>query len=262
MSETELAATTPRLFDLTGRRTIVTGASRGIGRAIAVGFAECGASVLGVARSEEGLEATASLAAAATGSFEAYPADLRDPEAIEATISHAVDKLGGIDVLVNNAADDSADDVIEKVDLAGFQRVIELTLQSTWLMCRAASPHLAESEGKVVNMASMLGVIGMASDTPYIAAKHGVVGITRSLALEWARSNVQVNAIAPGFVRTEMTKALHEDERLTKWIERSTPLRRFAEPEEMVGTAVFLASPASDFITGQVILVDGGWTAQ
>jgi len=253
---------TSDLFDLTGRRAIVTGASRGIGRAIALGLAERGAQVLGVARSEEGLRETASLAEASAGAIEMHPADLRDPEAINATIEQVVERFGGLDILVNNAADDSADDSIENVDLAGFQRVIELTLQSTWLMCRAASPHLADGGGKVVNIASMLGIVGIASDSPYVVAKHGVVGLTRNLALEWARRDVQVNAVAPGFVRTDMIASILDDEQLLKWVTRNTPMRRLAEPEEIVGATVFLASRASAFMTGQVVAVDGGWTAQ
>jgi NAD(P)-dependent dehydrogenase (short-subunit alcohol dehydrogenase family) len=253
---------TSDLFDLTGRRAIVTGASRGIGRAIALGLADRGAQVLGVARSEEGLRETASLAKASAGAIEVHPTDLRDPDAVDATIEQVVERFGGLDILVNNAADDSADDSIENVDLAGFQRVIELTLQSTWLMCRAASPHLADGGGKVVNVASMLGVTGIASDSPYVVAKHGVVGLTRNLALEWARRDVQVNAVAPGFVRTDMIASILDDEQLLKWVTRNTPMRRLAEPEEIVGPTVFLASRASAFMTGQVVVVDGGWTAQ
>jgi NAD(P)-dependent dehydrogenase (short-subunit alcohol dehydrogenase family) len=253
---------TSDLFDLTGRRTIVTGASRGIGRAIALGFAERGAHVLGVARSETGLEETATLAKGSSGTIEVHATDLRDPEAVEGSVRVAVERLGGIDVLVNNAADDSADDFIEKVDLAGFQRVVELTLQSTWVMCRAASPHLADGGGKVVNVASMLGLVGIASDSPYVVAKHGVVGLTRGLALEWGGRDVQVNAVAPGFVRTDMIASIIEDERLLKWVTRNTPMRRVAEPEEIVGPTVFLASAAAGFMTGQVVVVDGGWTAQ
>jgi NAD(P)-dependent dehydrogenase (short-subunit alcohol dehydrogenase family) len=262
MSTSEQSATTPALFDLTGRRAIVTGASRGIGRAIAIGLAECGANVLAVSRSQGGLEETASLAASAPGEIAVRSADLRYPEAIEASVAAAAEQLGGLDIVVNNAADDSASDAIDKVDLAGFQSVLELTLQSTWLMCRAARTHLEDGGGKVINVASMLGVVGVAGDSPYVAAKHGVVGVTRSLALEWARRGIQVNAIAPGWVRTEMIADILEDEAITKWIMRGTPMKRVADPEDMVGTAVFLASSASDYMTGQVLVVDGGWTAQ
>ncbi len=262
MTVKDEAAEASSLFDLTGRRAIVTGASRGIGRAIAVGLADAGANVVAVARSKNGLEETAGLAEHSRGTIEILPKNLRDPAGIEATVAVTVERLGGIDILVNNAADDSASDVIEEVDLSGYQAVLELTLQSTWLMSRAASEHLADGGGKVINVASMLGLVGIAGDSPYVAAKHGVVGLTRALALEWARRDVQVNAIAPGFVRTDMIADIMGDERLLKWVERNTPQRRVAEPSEIVGPAIFLASPASNFITGQVVVVDGGWTAQ
>jgi NAD(P)-dependent dehydrogenase (short-subunit alcohol dehydrogenase family) len=248
------------MFDLTGRRALVTGASRGIGRAIAIAYAERGARVLAVARSEEGLRETAERANGTT--VEIHPTDLRDPAAIEACVDLAAEQLGGIDVLVNNAADDH-DSPIEKTDLSVWQRVLELNLQSCWLMCKAASPYLREDGGgKVVNIASVLGLLAVRNDSAYIAAKHGLVGLTKALALEWARRGVQVNAIAPGFVETAMVAENLANEDVAAWIKRNTPQGRWAQPEEMAGPAIFLASRASDFMTGQVLVVDGGWTAQ
>jgi 2-dehydro-3-deoxy-D-gluconate 5-dehydrogenase len=261
MTIAEQAATTSDLFDLAGRRALVSGASRGIGRAIALEFARRGASVMGIARSEEGLNETARLAESSAGSVEVHRADLRDADAITACVEHTANQLGGIDILVNNAADDH-DASIEDTDPSVWQRIIDLNLTSCWLMSRAASPHLADGGGKVINVASMLGLIAVRDNSAYIAAKHGLIGVTRALALEWARRNVQVNAIAPGFVRTAMTANLHEDEGLLKWIRRNTPQGRTAEPEEIAGPAVFLAARASDFVTGQVLVVDGGWTTQ
>jgi NAD(P)-dependent dehydrogenase (short-subunit alcohol dehydrogenase family) len=130
-------------------------------------------------------------------------------------------------------------------------------------MCRAASPHLREhGGGKVVNIASILGLYAVRNNSAYVAAKHGVVGVTQALALEWARRNVQVNAIAPGFVETAMVAENLANEHVARWITRNTPQGRWAQPEEMTGPAIFLASGASDFMTGQVLVVDGGWTAQ
>jgi NAD(P)-dependent dehydrogenase (short-subunit alcohol dehydrogenase family) len=249
------------IFDLTGKRAVVTGASRGIGRAIAVGLAEHGAEVIAVARTVAGLEETVAAAAGAAGSVRAHAADLSRPETIESAVTQAVETLGGLDILVNNAATDH-DSPIEETDLSTFQRVIELNLQSCWLLAKAASPHLsADGGGKVINVASTLGLVAMRDDSAYIAAKHGLVGVTKALAMEWGRRNVQVNALAPGMVETEMTRDGLAIEAVAKWAIRNTPLGRWAQPEEMVGAAVFLASPASDFVTGHVLLVDGGWTA-
>ncbi|GAB3680926.1 SDR family NAD(P)-dependent oxidoreductase [Saccharopolyspora tripterygii] len=256
------AADSPYLpdFDLTGRRALVTGASRGIGQAIAVGFAQQGAHVIGAARSEDGLKETAELAADAPGSFAPYPVDLRSPEAIDACVENAAQTLGGLDILVNNAGDDH-DSSIEKTDLSVWQRILELNLQSCWLLTKAASPFLKDGGGKVINIASVLGLVAMRNDSAYIAAKHGLVGVTRAIGLEWARKGVQVNAIAPGYVETSMLPDLSNED-IATFIRRQVPMGRWAQPEEFVGPAVFLASTASDYITAQVLVVDGGVTVQ
>ncbi len=248
-------------FDLTGRRALVTGASRGIGRAIAVAFAQQGADVIGAARSEDGLTETAGLAAGAAGSFRPYAVDLRSPEAIEACVAHTAETLSGIDILVNNAADDH-DSPIESTDLSVFQRVVQLNLQTCWVLTRAAAAQLKDGGGKVINIASVLGLVAIRNDSAYIAAKHGLVGLTRAIALEWARQGVQVNAIAPGWVETAMLPDLQENEALARHIRRTVPMGRWSQPEEYAAPAIFLASAASDYMTGQVLVVDGGLTAQ
>lgn len=250
------------LFDLSGKRALVTGASRGLGRALAVGLAAHGAHVLGVARSADGLAETVSLATDAPGRVEAHTADLRGEEAIERCVDAAAEALGGIDILVNNAGADH-DAAIEDEDLATFRSILELNLESCWLVARACSPHLQSGEGgKVINVASMLGLVAVRDDSAYIASKHAVIGLTKALALEWARRNVQVNGLAPGFFQTDMIRNVLADEAIARWIKRNTPMGRWAQPEELVGPAVFLASRASDFMTGHVIVVDGGWTVQ
>lgn len=251
----------PDLFGLAGKRILVTGASRGIGRAIAVGLAERGAAVVGAARSEEGLKETAARIDDTAGSFEPYAVDLRPPGTVEACVEKAAQSLGGLDVLVNNAADDH-DSSIENTSLEVFQRVLELNLQSCWVMIRAASPYLKDGGGKVINIASVLGLVAMRDDSAYVAAKHGLVGLTRAVALEWARHDVQVNAICPGYVETAMLPDLTANEAVAKHIRRQVPMGRWAQPEEYVGPAVFLASDASRYMTGQVLVVDGGLTAQ
>lgn len=254
--------TTPTdIFDISGKRALVTGASRGIGRAISVALAQAGAHVVAAARTEEGLKETAALAADAPGRIDILATDLRAPESAEAAIHSAAKTLGGLDILVNNVADDH-DSPIEKTDLSVYQRVMDLNLQSCWVMTKAASPYLKDGGGKVINIASTLGLVGFLDDSVYIAAKHGLVGLTKAIALEWARAGVQVNAIAPGFVDTAMIGNLKEDEALASYVRKKTPMGRAAQPEEYGGPVIFLASSASDFMTGQVLVVDGGYTTQ
>lgn len=261
MNSTTAGSWRGNLFDLTGRRALVTGASRGIGQAIAVALAKQGADVVGAARSEDGLRKTAELAADASGSFQPHAVDLRSPESIEACIAHTAEALGGIDILVNNAADDH-DSSIEDTDLSVWQRVLELNLQSCWLMIKAASPHLKNGGGTVVNIASVLGLVAMRNDSAYIAAKHGLVGVTRAIGLEWARDGVRVNAICPGYVQTAMLPDLDANEAVANYIRKSVPMGRWSQPEEYAGPAIFLASGASSYMTGQVLVVDGGLTAK
>lgn len=259
--------TTPNIrqsdeFDLTGRRALVTGASRGIGRAISTAFASRGAAVLAVARSADSLAETMASADGLPGRIEVLVADLRSPESISHAVDEAATRLGGLDILVNNAADDH-ESRIEDTDLATWQRVLELNLQSCFLLTQAASPHLkADGGGKVVNVSSMLGTVAVREDVAYISAKHGLIGLTRATALEWARKNVQVNALAPGFVETEMLAPSLADPDIAAYMRRTTPAGRIAQPEEIASAAVFLASRASDFMTGQTLVVDGGYTAQ
>jgi NAD(P)-dependent dehydrogenase (short-subunit alcohol dehydrogenase family) len=253
---------TPDAFDLTGRRALVSGASRGIGQAIAVEFARRGAEVLVAARSDAGLADTVALSNGCPGSITPLSADLRSEESIQQVVDQAAALLGGLDILVNNAADDH-DSSIEDTDLATWQRVMELNLQSCFLMCRSASEHLAANgRGKVINVASVLGTVAIQNDIAYVSAKHGLIGMTRALSLEWARRGVQVNALAPGWVETSMTAAAFADDGIAKWIKRGTPMGRWATVDEMTGPAVFLASDASNFMTGQVLVIDGGWTVQ
>lgn len=249
-------------FDLSGKRALVTGASRGIGRAVAVAFAQRGATVLGVARSADSLAETVASAEGMSGTIDSLAVDLRSPESVDSAVAEADKRLGGLDILVNNAADDH-DSKIENTELATWQRVLELNLQSCFLMTKAAGQLLREGGGgKVINMSSMLGMVAVRNDSAYISAKHGLIGLTRATALEWARRNVQVNALAPGFVETEMMATNMADPETAAFLRNSTPAGRWAQPQEIAAPAVFLASRASDFMTGQVLTVDGGYTAQ
>jgi len=253
--------TASALFDLTGRRAVVTGASRGIGRSIAVAYAAAGAEVCAVGRSEVDLEQTRELCAGLPGSVVPLRADLSSPAAADGLVNDAVAALGGIDVLVNNAGYDN-EQTIEQTPESEWEKVLTLNVTAAMRLCKTAAPHLKEGGGKVVNVASMFGLVTVRGEFAYTVSKHAMVGLTRSLGIEWARKGVQVNALCPGFVETDMLASAVADEATAAFLRRSTPMGRWAQPDEMAGPAVFLASPASDYMTGQVLVVDGGYTAQ
>lgn len=253
------------LFDLSDRVVVVTGGSRGIGRAIAEGMAAAGATVVPAARSEEALETVAESIEDDGGTAHPVTVDVADTASIEALIEETVTEFGGLDVVVNNAGmnPDAALGRPEDVDLeAGFDATLEVNLQGAFACAQAATDHLEESEaGSVVNIASVGGVVGLPRQHPYVASKHGLVGLTKSMALDWA-PEVRVNAIAPGYVATEFIEGAMENEKLRQSLLDRTPLERFAEPEEIAGPAVFLASDAASYVTGSVLTADGGWTAR
>ena len=250
------------VFDVTDRRVLVTGASRGIGRAVAKGLALAGAHVFAVARTGAALDELGDEIAEAGGRFGHLARDLTgEPVAVE-VVAAAMDALGGLDVLINNAAIDIELGAFD-VSYEDFERIMEFNVNSTFALMREAGRIFVEQgHGKVVNVTSVLSAVGVRDDVAYVASKHALLGLTRSLALEWGRKNVQVNALAPGFVLTEMTRADWENEAVRKSVLRRTPLGRVAEPEELVGAVIFLSSQASDFMTGSTLFIDGGWTAQ
>ena len=248
-------------FDMTGKRAIVTGASRGIGRAVARAFASRGATVAAVARSGNDLAETCSRAEALSGSISPVVADLVEPAAIKEAVSQAVAQLGGLDVLVNNAGYDN-EQTVQRTTLDEWQRVMDLNLRAVLLLCQESAPYLLDGGGKVINVASMFGLVSVRGEAAYTASKHAVVGLTKALALEWARKGVQVNALCPGFVETDMLATATAVESAAAYMREATPMGRWAQVEDMTAPAVFLATAASDFMTGQVLVVDGGYTAQ
>lgn len=250
-------------FDLTGRVAVVTGGTRGIGRAIALGLADAGADVVATSRTEADVQSTAEEIEARGGETVVEPVDVGEPEAVAGLVDLTATELGGLDILVNNAGfnPDHALGTPDRVDERAFADVLAVNLQGAYSCAHAAAEYLVESSGVVVNVASVGGIVGLPRQHPYVASKHGLVGMTKSLALDWA-PDVRVNAIAPGYVATELTTGLREDADLRSSILDRTPLDRFATPEEVAGPAVFLASDAAAYMTGAILSVDGGWTAR
>jgi NAD(P)-dependent dehydrogenase (short-subunit alcohol dehydrogenase family) len=250
------------LFDLTGKNAFVTGASRGIGRVIAVAFAEAGADVALVARSADGLAETAEAIEAVGRKAVVIQADVTSYDAVTDAVAQAIDQLGSIDVVVNNAGGSNFIVPFRDLRLSGWDKLIRLNLSSTVYVCHAVAGHLLDrGTGSVINVASVAGVAATPTMTPYGASKAAVVSLTRSLAVEWAPEGVRVNALCPGWTATELNRTLWEDPVLGPATIATTPMGRWASAEEMAGPAVFLASDASSFMTGHTLMVDGGQTA-
>jgi NAD(P)-dependent dehydrogenase (short-subunit alcohol dehydrogenase family) len=253
---------TVALFDLTGRKAFVTGASRGIGQAIAVALAQAGADVALVARSEDGLAATAAQIAGCGREAVVIPADVTRQEAVEGAVAAAIDRLGHVDVVVNNAGGSNFAVPFLDLRLPGWDKLIRLNLDSAMYVCHAVGGHLVgRGGGSVINVASVAGLVGSPFLSPYGAAKAGLVSLTKSLAVEWAAMGVRVNALCPGWTATELNRNLWGDEAAGKATVATVPMRRWGRAEEMTGAAVFLASDASSYMTGQALVIDGGQTA-
>ena len=249
------------LFDLTGKNAFVTGASRGIGRSIAVALAGAGADVALVARSEHGLAETAADIAAVSRKAFVIPADVTSQEAVDAAVARAIEQLGHVDVVVNNAGGSNFMAAFLDLRLAGWDKLMRLNLDSAVYVCHAIGGHLVErGEGSVINVASVAGLTGSPLLSPYGAAKAGLISLTKSLAVEWGASGVRVNALCPGWTATDLNRQLWDDPVSGPATVATVPMHRWGRAEEMAGPAVFLASAASSYMTGQVVVVDGGQT--
>jgi NAD(P)-dependent dehydrogenase (short-subunit alcohol dehydrogenase family) len=248
-------------FDLTGRAAFVTGASRGIGQVIAVAMAEAGADVALVARSEDGLADTAEQVTAVGRKAVVIPADVTDQVAVEDAAAAAIDQLGFVDIVVNNAGGSNFMVGFRDLRLSGWDKLMQLNLNSAVYVCHAFAGHLLERrKGSVVNVASVAGVASSPLLAPYGAAKAGLISLTKSLAVEWAPEGIRVNALCPGWTATALNRNLWDDPTTGPATIATVPMQRWGRPEEMAGPAVFLASDASSFMTGQVLVVDGGQT--
>lgn len=250
-------------FSLDGRVAIVTGGSRGIGEEIGVAMAEAGADVAPVARSEDALEATAGRIEAAGGTAHPRPLDVTDVTAVEAAFDDVEAALGEVDVLVNNAGTNPFFGNARDLEVETWNKILSVNASGTFHCAREFGRRVDERDGagSIVNVASVGGVVALPYQTPYTASKHAIVGMTKSLAIEWA-PEIRVNALAPGYVKTEFTKSVRENESIRQDLLESIPQDRFSEPEEIALNAVYLASDAASYVTGEIHVVDGGMSAQ
>jgi NAD(P)-dependent dehydrogenase (short-subunit alcohol dehydrogenase family) len=243
-------------MDLSGRAALITGAASGIGRASALAFASAGASVALLDIDAEGLADTAATASAVGVRAEALVADVRDLRAVTGAVGRVVEAFGRLDAALNNAGVPGPYLPLDEYSEEDFMRILQVDLAGVWRCMRAEIRQMrAQGHGAIVNTSSMLGSAAMPDNGAYIAAKHGVHGLTRAAALELGGTGIRVNAIAPGVTRTGMTSAVSDD------LLRTVPLGRIAEPEEIAAAAVWLCSPEASYITGSVLVADGGWLA-
>ena len=252
---------TNSLFDLSGSTALITGSSRGLGRAIAEGLGRAGAQLILNGRSREGLaDAAASLRAEG---FQVHEAafDVTD----EASVTQAFESFDAqnltVDILVNNAGIQHRQPIVE-LSLADWQRVIDTNLTSAFLLGReAAKRMIPRQRGKIINIGSLMSGLARATVTPYTVSKGGIKMLTQGMTAEWAKFGIQANAIGPGYMLTDMNEALVNNADFDAWVKGRTPSGRWGQPDELIGAAVFLASRASDYVNGQIIYVDGGMTA-
>lgn len=250
-------------FRLDGKRALVTGGSRGIGLGIAKGLADAGARLVLVARGEAELESARAELAALGAEVEVASSDISNAEDIADDFQTIVDTFGSIDILVNNAGM-SRRGPAHEISLDDWLAVIDLNLTSVFELCKAFAKHRISlsQPGRIVNIGSLMCSASRAGTAPYTATKGAILMLTKSLAIDWAQYGILVNAIGPGYIDTPLTASLKSDPKFDEWVKERCPLGRWGNPADLAGAAVFLASEAASFITGQIIYVDGGWLAR
>lgn len=249
------------LFDLTGRRALITGSSQGIGFALARGLADAGAALVLNGRDAAKLKAAAQALRDAGAKVETLPFDVTDHAAARAAVDGFEARHGAIDILINNAGMQHRAP-LEDFPAEAFQRLLQTNIASVFNVAQACARHMiARHAGKIVNIASVQTALARPGIAPYTATKGAVGNLTKGMATDWARHGLNCNAIAPGYFDTPLNAALVADPDFSAWLEKRTPAGRWGKVEELVGAAVFLSAPASSFVNGTVIYVDGGITA-
>lgn len=251
-------------FRLDGKVAIVTGGSRGIGRAVALAFADAGADVVATARGLNSVEGVAQEIAAMGRRTLAMSTDISEPAAVQALVEATVAELGEVDILVNNAAISPVLGSFEEVDLEGWQEILNVNLTGTLIVSQTVARRwiAAQRGGCIVNTISILSRVGLPSVGPYAVTKGGLAAMTKAMAVDWARYGIRVNGVEPGYIDTEMVSRVTANPKLSQYLIRKTLARRFGEPEEVAGACLLLASDAGSYMSGTIVTVDGGWTAQ
>ena len=247
-------------FDLTGRLAMVTGASRGIGAALAFGLAEAGADIVLAARNAEALEHMAAKVRGIGRKAHVAPLDVAAPAAIEQTFAHLISDNLVPTILVNNAGTEEVTPSLEVTEPL-WDRIVDTNLKGAFFVARAFARHLGGRPGSIVTLCSLGSEVGIPPAAAYTSSKSGVAGMTRALAAEWASLGIRVNGLGPGYFETEMTAGFFADAEWRNTMLNKLPMRRFGELDDLIGATVFLCAPASAYVTGQVLYVDGGYLA-
>lgn len=252
-----------KLFDLSGRLAIITGGSKGLGLAMGAGLASAGANLILVSRNQdEGEAAAASITAEYEVEASAMGADVTSQQQMEKLTEAVMGKYRRIDILINSAGINIRG-AIDELSYEDFKKVMEVNVDGTWLASRAVIPYMKNARyGKIINMASTLGMVGLSNRTPYTSSKGAIVQMTRALGLELAPFNINVNAICPGPFLTDINRSIADSEEAKKFIVGATALERWGKLREIQGAGILLASDAANYMVGSMVTVDGGWTAR